>query len=149
MSSRFYASDDWDDDAVLRYGRWIARTKAVVNGRPAQQFFKELEVALLALPRKRLIAGSLCNGEDVCALGALFTNRGEPVDELELTQRCLNENDSYYLDDATARYSSAVLGMTYTLAWMIAEANDETYRGLTPENRYHAMLQWARSHLHS
>lgn len=38
-------------------------------------------------------------------------------------------------------------GLTFTLAWLIQEANDEDYGGYTPEQRYEKMLGWTRRHI--
>ena len=33
-------------------------------------------------------------------------------------------------------------GMTYTLASSLAYRNDESYDGMTPEERYEAFMEW-------
>ena len=137
-----YEGADW----ALRAGRWEARVKAVLNGKPGQVQFRALEAALLALPRKRLIYGNLSDGEDVCALGAMLTHRGMPIDELELVSS--DDDDGRLLATAVPDNLRKYLGLTSTLAWLITEANDEKpYHGITPEQRYSAMLAWARSNI--
>lgn len=145
MSRVHYNDGYWEPDANLVYGRWEGRVKAVLRGKPAQRHFLELEAALLALPRKRLLADTLCDGQDVCALGAIATYRGEPVDELAVESRMQEEEGD---TDAMVNLGQSWFGMTETLAWLIVDANDSRYAGLTHEARYEAMLRWVRSHVH-
>ena len=133
--SRVIYDEGEGDYADLDWGRWERNSQTAVHGKSGQRKLAELEAALLTLPRKRLITGALSDGEDVCALGCMFTARGMPVDEL-----ALDWGDSS--DDVAAK-----LGMTFTLAWVIQELNDETTSRLTPERRYDEVLRWVRSNL--
>jgi len=40
-------------------------------------------------------------------------------------------------------------GMTFTLAWELAYRNDETYRALTPEERWERFVGWIDTELAS
>ena len=51
--------NDLDDDWILSWGRWIARTNKVLKGKPGRAALLDLERVLLAMPHKRLIEGSL------------------------------------------------------------------------------------------
>ena len=139
--SRVIYNEGGGDYADLRWGRWERNSQTAVYGKPGQRKLRELEAALLALPRKRLIAGELSDGEDVCALGCMLTAREMPVDEVAL----LSPADDWEADFTEA--IAARLGMTFTLAWVIQELNDESTRTMTPERRYDEVLRWVRSNL--
>lgn len=147
MSRINYGEID-DLASMLSAGRWEGRVKSALNGRPAQKTFRELEAALLALPEKRLISSFLCDADGcVCALGALAAHKGIDKDELK---KLFYVQDSWgHLEmpeaDDVADWAERNLNMTFTLAWLIQEANDETYEDATPEQRWEKMLAWTRS----
>jgi hypothetical protein len=49
--------------------------------------------------------------------------------------------------DETARIAERDAGIAYTLAWELAYRNDETYRQMTPEERWTAFLTWIDAEL--
>lgn len=49
--------------------------------------------------------------------------------------------------EETARIAEKDAGLAYTLAWELVFRNDETYRKLTPEERYEAFLDWINAEL--
>lgn len=139
---------------------WEGRVKKVLHGKPAQKYFIALEQALLDLPQKRLIAGDLCNGLDVCAVGALALHEkrlsGVPMLKALIELKGLNAYISHSAsgeflieqESETALWYANDLGMTPTLAWLIVEANDELAGWkLSPEERYEFMLRWARARI--
>ena len=162
MSSRFDYHDDYgDEDPNLVWGRWEGRVKAVMKGRPAQVAFRQMEAALLALPERRLITGAIC-AEDggVCALGAWALHQGGEYSEIDLgypqeweggrealRRRWLSDQDYFGDEQAVQEFGQATFGITPTLAWILAERNDEAYRDLSPERRWEAMLRWVREHI--
>src|SRR3990167_8382977 len=156
--SRFTEYDDWDDNAQWAYIRWQGRCASVMRGRPAQRYFRELIEALDVMPVKRLIASDLCRVEfnpddserfEVCAVGQMIVHRrvaaGEDREAVLRSMATLEGEGS----DETARQAQAHLGMTYTLGWLIAEANDETFSesSTTPEQRWERMRAWATEHI--
>ena len=151
---RSWEGDDCEEDGPPGYGRWMARVKAVLNGRPAQKHFQELEEALLAMPVKRLIQGSLCQRWETCAVGEMAVHkrvkagmsRRDALTEVKRskgTGKWQEEETAYN----TAEFAERDLGMTNTLGWLIGEANDEKFYGLSPEERWERMLAWTRSHI--
>ena len=56
---------------------------------------------------------------------------------------CTEFEVDYEGPDETAAAGSAE-GMRYTVAWHLASLNDETFREVTPEQRYERMLAWVR-----
>ena len=133
--SRFDQDGPDDLDSLLAYGRWMGRRKAVLNGRPGKDALKELEQVLLQLPHKKLIKGGLCNGEAVCAMGGwLYRHWVEggmrPKDawkKLRSVGRQGKEpwGDSYEELERTIEAGSTELGITKTLAEVVAYINDE------------------------
>ena len=144
--SRF--QDDTSDDP-LAWGRWAAREKAVLNGKPGQASLAQLEQALLELPDKQLGSGLLCDGEVVCAIGALGyrhlreqgMSRREAWAKLE---RCSDTDDD--TEGATIKFAVKQLGWTETLAILVSQANDDLNFFETPKQRYARMLRWVRMH---
>lgn len=154
--SRFSYEEYLGDDADLAYGRWEGRVRAVLRGRPAQEHFRELEAALLAMPEKRLIEGTLSDGQYACAVGEIAVARrvraGEDRAAVLASLKPDGDEDGPYEDQEageTARFAQKTLGMSYTLGWLMAEANDELFGSgsHTPEQRWAAMLRWTRQHI--
>lgn len=157
MASRFnYDSGDWEE---ANYYLWAANVRRAIEGRRGQLALRELEAALLALPEKRLISGALCHEGQVCALGALGVyKRMQQGATREEALAWVWEHTPHYSDGEimeytavdTADFGKAHLGLTYVLAWHIAQENDEhdAFTGpQTPEQRYEWMLRWVRREL--
>jgi hypothetical protein len=93
-----------------------------------------LRDALLALPDKRLIHGSLVDEEgDVCAIGAYARAKGLDLQKFDPE----DETDQVGI----------VAGMPRMVAWKVVEMNDMEFDHLTPELRYTRMLEWVESQL--
>jgi len=153
--SRFSDLDTYDDlESLLAWGRWEGRRKAVLNGKPGKAALADLHRALLAMPHKRLIEGTLCDGTGVCAMGAwIYRHRvGEgmsPRDAWTAMKKGRPHFDKEYdleLDD-TIEAGVKVLGITRTLAELVAYENDEGSPWATPEERYERVLRWVERHM--
>lgn len=167
METRFReGDDDWDEDSQRRWALAQGRIHRAVHGRPGQAALRELEAALLALPKPRLISGELCRDGEVCALGAIALYRqvrqGYPWEEAAaiLQQRTYQEpvygedfDEDGWIDCTdqardTADWAVRELGLTFTLAYAIEEANDEgLWYGASPEQRFRYVLRWVRDRL--
>jgi hypothetical protein len=143
--SRFYDDGDWD------YGRYMlwehAQGRALSSPR-GQQALETMEAALLALPTKRLIDSALSKDGEVCAVGAFAlykrTAAGEQRDAvLADLERKSEPDDTYCAADVTASVGHNA-GMAYSVAWRMAELNDEDFLYATPEQRYAGVLAWVR-----
>lgn len=138
---------DYDGEGSMSYGMWRANVQRAINGRRGQQALADLEAALLALPEKRLIAGALCTefGE-VCTVGALIVHKrvaaGEDRDDVIADLA----NSYFNMASETAEAGRDHAGLTFTLAWELAELNDEDLAGMTDVRRYDAVLAWVRAH---
>lgn len=150
------AEDQW---AAIRWG---GAAKQAVNGKRGQAALKELVGALEALPSKRLITDQWAANGDVCALGALDVHNlakrtGMNWDAARLVvQQCtVQEWDDYWGDkydddvEGSVALAQSRLGLTYTLAWVIVEANDEQFYVSTPEERYRKVVDWAKRQIHA
>lgn len=130
--SRSGYTDDNDDPLAL--GRWRGIIGSAMRGKRGQRFFRDLVIALDALPDKRLVANELEDEETgaVCALGSLARHRGASLEP----------------DDA---WDHDKLGATFDIARQLAQEvmyeNDEgNWRGTeTPEQRWERMRAWAAS----
>ena len=155
--SRFGDGDYPDDlDSLLAEGRWRGRRKAVLNGRPGKVALAELEQALLAMPHKRLIEGTLCDGTGVCANGAWlyrhYVDGG--LSPREAWRKLKNEGkarDSWFGGETELDRTVAImvkeLGVTKTLAEVVAFINDEEVYATTPEGRYAQVLERVRRYM--
>lgn len=154
--SRFYDDDDGSIEARLAYGRWRGRCAVVLRGKPGKAALKDLERALLLMPHKRLIEGDLCDGNGVCANGAWvyrhYVDQG--VSPREAWRRLKKEGrskDDLFRSGAdlerTVKIASENLGITRTLAEIVAWVNDDKTWAPTPEVRYARVLKWVQQHL--
>lgn len=169
--SRFGDNWDYDEPYPNAGAMWQANAERALSGRRGRNALAELREALLALPQKRLIAGALStvgaldrpdvrdgnrwhrddvgervhrDGEGVCAIGAYLwfkkvkagTDPQTAFEELPLLLG--NESDEGYRTADEGRRA----GLTFTLAWAIAQKNDDTFYNLTPEQRYEAFMEW-------
>jgi hypothetical protein len=173
--SRF--ADDYYEENFRNEGLlWQANLTRALNGKRGKRALAELRDALRALPEKRLIAGALCtvggvelrakthdpdgwyredlrdkiadDGEGVCAIGAFLwfkkvrAGADPAVAFAELPT--LLDVDGGDVDTAQAGEQA---GLTFTLAWALAYRNDQTFEGMTPEQRYDAFMTWLDDHL--
>ncbi|HET8627028.1 MAG TPA: hypothetical protein VFL91_06395 [Thermomicrobiales bacterium] len=144
MSTRF--DYGWDDEGGIPAALWEHNLRRALTSKRGLATLRDLEAALLALPEKKLIAGDMAYPSGaVCAVGAYSLykrlQRGEDR-EAALLSLCSREGP-YETALEGQRY-----GMAYTLAWEIAERNDEIYGGAyTEEGRYQEMLAWVRRQL--
>ncbi len=125
---------NWSDEADYpgQFDLWQANCERSMRGRKGQAELKELRVALLALPEKRLIHELLQDEEGgVCAIGAYAKHRG-----VDLTNFDVDSNT----DDA-----GIAGGMPPLVAWKVVEMNDLQFDHITPEQRYDKMLAWVES----
>jgi hypothetical protein len=104
-----------------------------LRGKKGQQELRELRDALLALRKKRLIAGALTDTKgNVCAIGAYAKHKGmDPA--------------SFYLWKIDPLVLGESCGMPDLVAWRIVEMNDVDLAGINPNHRYDMMLGWVES----
>ena len=149
-------------DELLAHGRWMGRRKAVLNGRPGKAALAELESVLLNMAHKRLAEGGLCDGSDVCVVGAWLYRRwvdnGMPPRDAwrKLKSEGKGKGADYAWDnpdgelDRTIKMATETLGITPTLAEVLAFINDEEVHGvyyMRPETRYEQVLRRVQRYL--
>lgn len=87
-------------------------------------------------------------GSGVCAVGAYVwwqkVKAGASPEEAFAAIPTLADTESEMYDTA---YAGKAAGLTYTLAWELAYTNDETFNGLTPEQRYERFMAWLDEHI--
>lgn len=165
--SRYSDCDDWDDNPSQYL--WASNYKRALTSKRGQKMLGELREALLALPKRELIAGAMCTvnsekrkegrsdpwgyfgaglaekGEGVCAMGAYawhkLVKKGVDADEAWDQIPTMLDEDGDALWD-TANYARQTFGVALTLAWDIAYRNDEQFADMTPAARWEAMLRW-------
>lgn len=163
--SRICDDYDYDPNFPNEWAFWERRTRQVMSGKPMVKALKDLREALLALPEKRLISRAFSTagkrdellaerwgdgrnlyaeqGEGVCAVGAFVWHKrvkaGEDPDKAMRDLPLLPDYDGN--DTATADQGKAA-GLSWTLAWLLMERNDNVYEDMTPEERYEAYLAW-------
>jgi hypothetical protein len=84
-------------------------------------------------------------GEGVCAVGAFVWHQKvkagmDPAEAFASLPTVFGEDGE---DPATETAElGQQAGLTYTLAWMLAQRNDDTYKAMTPEQRWQAFVDW-------
>ena len=126
--TRINYSDEEDFDG--QFGLWQANCERSLRGKKGQRELRELRMALLALPEKRLIHGTLVSeAGEVCAIGAYGKYKGIDLSTFDPE----DESDAVGIAG----------GMPPLVAWKVVELNDELLpSSMTPEQRYEAVLQW-------
>ena len=151
-----------EEDYPGQFNLWEANCRRSLQGKAGQRELRELEAALLALPEKRLIHGTLTNEEGgVCAIACYAKHKG--ID--------LAKFDPEYESDTVG----IVAGMPRLVAWKVVALNDVEFEGryayaegptreptypsyaphhgvwtffpYTPEERYERVLAWVREQL--
>lgn len=147
--SRFDVEGTWEERFVsfdAAVALWEHNVATSISGARGQRVLHELEAALLALPERKLIHGTLATSEgDVCAIGALAKAKGLLPRNLPTRARVeeLGPDEDWTETLAVGQKC----GMTGTLAWTIGSLNDETLANTDDEGRYEAVLEWVRKHL--
>lgn len=122
---------DWTDeeDRPGQFALWQANCLRSLQGKQGREELQVLRAALLALPDKRLIYGSLVDEDgEVCAIGAYARHKGLDLQKFDP-------------EDATDDVGIEA-GMPKLAAWKVVEMNDVEFDHLTPERRYVKMLEW-------
>lgn len=133
---------DFDDDEGIPYGLWEQMVSNALSGERGQAALAELEVALTALPHKRLVYGNLAADDTVCAVGAYVASErskrlGIPFQEavamLNRATQCSCRHT--YADHAGTGKCTA---MSRTMAWDTREAKEGTCtcEEFKPEKEY-------------
>lgn len=149
--SRYVEYDGWDEYEQLAYGRWERNSRVVWESKRGQVVLRELAAALVALPSKELAYDTFCEraGESpeelTCVLGAYARYKGIPIAEMAYLDG--DWEDDHEDINEQAQWAKEHLGMTFTMAWMLIERNDEAFKRHTPAQRYKAMLEFVRSKL--
>ena len=151
---------EWDDYEPPEYENaaelFEHNVRLALVGKKGRRFLADLREALLALPEKRLIEGEFCRPKtdeatepsdfEVCAVGAFAwwqkVKAGtDPVAAFE----ALPSLDEY--SPFETAWAGRDAGAPAILAWEMASANDETFHGLSPEERYAKLLAWIEERL--
>ena len=134
MSRSGYWEDEGDDN--WSYIRWRGASLSARRGKRGQAFFRDMLVALDALPEKKLIADSLRKEDgNVCALGALAVARDIDTDDLDPMDH----------DKVAATFDIAPI-----LARDVVFTNDddfEQYKDETDEDRFIRVRTWVANQL--
>lgn len=103
--------------------------------------------------RREFMATVEQHGAGVCLIGAYLWHRkvaagADPAEAFQALPS-LFDGDENVGDPLweTAKIAEQEAGMARTLAWELAYRNDETYRRMTPEERYEAFLGWINAEL--
>lgn len=135
--SRF---DSLDDDGGIPMGLWEQMVSNAITGKRGQAALAELELALEALPSKRLIYGSLAKEGTVCAVGAYVASKRaerlkisfrEAVEMLNLETQCACGHAYAAHDDGSCTAERYVFGAP--LDQQLVPCSCEEFR---PEEQY-------------
>lgn len=90
------------DDSGYPMALWRGAVKSAIKGKRGQAFLKEMLTALDTMPDKRLIAGVLVDGGQVCALGRVAVQRGVDVSGVDVYD-WLKLSDIFGISEALVR----------------------------------------------
>lgn len=126
--------DDCDSDEVGRQNLWWANVRRSMQGKRSQAFFREMAVALDAMPVKELISDELVTDEGaVCAIGAVAVARKVDVSKI---------------DPEDAEAVAKTFGISEPVAREIVHANDDDWGPTeTPAARWKRMRKWVDDQL--
>ncbi len=144
-----------EEDFPGQFALYRANTDKQLDGRQGQAVLRELEAALLALPRKRLARKQIAKDGDVCAVGALIwlkhTKAGRDPDaaikQLEDEYYDPARDSEYFHDDYTDNIAVHEGVAPALVAWRLVELNDVLLEDCTPEERYEQVLSWVRNRI--
>lgn len=136
MGREWYEGDDCDN---LAEGRYLNNARRSLWGRKGQAVLREVRAALLAMPEKRLIAGSLLKDGEVCAIGAWARYRLEqgPIVGVvnsartvwqswdEVVELCAPRYDEGGGTASDSRYLAQVMGANWYVASELGSTNDD------------------------
>ena len=146
--SRSGYSDDCDGWELIR---WRGAVESAIRGKRGQAFLRELEAALVALPKKRLCYHDFASPDgEVCALGALAVKR--EIDDGASRAEALESVSTQFPEGMEAEDAGYKLGIAHALAAEITHMNDDCYgyENNTVEEqkqRYKRMLAWVRERI--
>lgn len=133
--------------------KWRGKVNAAIRSKKGQAFLRELEEALLALPRKALIPNSIAKDGCVCAFGAVAVFRKikcagktfeEALREIEESYGGEDQGDP----DFPAELAVGILGAPDALARELMAVNDDSGKYLQESGqRYLEVLSWVRTKL--
>ena len=130
-----------DDEHGIPDEFWYQALGRHLNGPQGQANLRRIRAALDALPEKVLISGTFCDGERVCAVGALvaYARAREGQTWHQVLAELPWDDDGYLLE--TVRQGK-LAGLPRTLAEELANLNDEWWGHLTPEQRWERARKW-------
>ncbi len=120
-------SEDCDGWELIR---WRGAVASAMRGRRGQAFLRELVATLESMPNKRLIAGELQRGVDVCALGAVGV------------RRCINMSE---INPNNYNKLAELFGIAPALVREMSYENDDGPWNSTPGRRHAYVVNWARA----
>jgi hypothetical protein len=124
-------SDYGGDDPISLC--WEGNILRILHAKASQPKLRDFVSSLLAIPNRRLIAGSICKGGEVCAVGAFAAYRGK-----------LDKSRDWEGDEWETRELGTYAGLGSMLSYELGYMNDEEFYRLTPEERWERFYRWAR-----
>ena len=124
--SRINYSED-EEDYPGQYALWQANCRRSIRGAEGQRVMREMEVALLALPSKRLIQNAVSLSGEVCAVGAYVAAQkakagGSIHDAIAALESECGDEETQRYDETDAL--GIEYGMPRLVAWKLVALND-------------------------
>lgn len=149
---------NWSDeeDRPGQFALWDANCRRSIKGHVGQRELRELEAALLALPEKRLIRGSLTDDDGgVCAIACYAKYKGVDLSTFDPEDESDEVGIAAGMPRLVAWKVVALNDIELDTVWEVAhgpiERGHGQYKGgvplireMTPEERYERVLAWVR-----
>ena len=151
--SRIEYDEGYDDYDSLRGYAWAWNTEQSLRGQKGQAFLREMEAALLAMPKKELIAGEFVSVEgDCCPLGALEVHRriargASPEQAVAESREDFPKLEYECGCDELTDAAVKIMRINRFVAFAVMEKADEICRGCSRAGRYESVLAWVHTNL--
>ncbi len=146
-----------DEDRPGQFALWDANCRRSIRGKAGQLALRELEVALVTMPEKRLVKDVLVTDDgDVCAVGAYARHKGLDLSKFDPEEEADQVGVEAGMPPLVAWEVVALNDIHLDTVWEVAlgplARHDATYKGgipfirdMTPEERYTRVLEWVRA----
>lgn len=151
--SRMDYAEDWDSPITIEMV-WQS-TKNALGGRRGQEALRLLIRALDAMPEKRIIDDYLCHEGEVCTVGAMVVqrriegglSRDQALAYVEKLQAAYGDEPGAVRSQDVADLAVRDLNIARYMAYDLVELTDEDTQGMTPEERWQRVRDYATRHL--
>lgn len=140
MSRSGYSEDCYGREDQWQLIRWRGAVASAIRGKRGQEFLRELADALDAMPVKELVDGELEHDGAVCALGAVGSQRGMDLGEIDPYER-EQVAEKFGIAEALAA-EIMYINDESVMAWGLPRSDADEMNRAMRERRWREVRQW-------